>query len=119
MKPRRRRLSLVGLLVVGLLPVVWFLTDWAVFTICLPVLPMSKIPTSANSPCKSRHNEFCGFIVYGQQIQDKLVFCCFKTMKSTYDTRGKSRKYVKLRIEILLGISFLCGNRGLVINCKN
>lgn len=43
MKPRRRRLSLVGLLVVGLLPVVWFLTDWGVFTICLPVLSMSKI----------------------------------------------------------------------------
>ncbi len=43
MKPRRRRLSLVGLLVVGLLPVVWFLTVWVVFTICLPVLSMSKI----------------------------------------------------------------------------
>lgn len=42
MKPRRRRLSLVGMLVVGLLPVVWFLTDWGVFTICLPVLSMSK-----------------------------------------------------------------------------
>ena len=43
MKPRRRRLLLVGLLVIGLLPVVWFLTDWVVFTICLPVLSMSKI----------------------------------------------------------------------------
>ena len=31
-------MSLVGLLVVGLLPVVWFLTDWVVFTICLPIL---------------------------------------------------------------------------------
>lgn len=78
-----------------------------------------EIPTSANSPCESRYNEFAGFIVYGQQIQDKLVFCCFKTMKSTYDTRGKSLKYVKLRIGNLLGIPFLCGNRGLVINCKN
>ncbi len=105
MKPRRRRLSLVGLL-----PVVWFLTDWVVFTVCLPVLSMSKIPTSANSPCESRHNEFCGFIVYGQQKQDKLIFCCFKTMKSIYDTRGKSLKYVKLRIGILLGIPFLCGS---------
>jgi len=27
--------------------------------------------------------------------------------------------YVKLRIGILQGISFLCGNRGLIINCKN
>ena len=43
MKPRRRRLSLVGMLVVGLLPVVWFLTDWVVITIYLPVLSMSKI----------------------------------------------------------------------------
>lgn len=88
MKPRRRRLSLVGLLVVGLLLVVWFLTDWVIFTICLPVLSMSKIPTSANSPCESRHNEFCGFIVYGQQKQDKLIFCCFKTMKSICESKG-------------------------------
>ena len=29
------------------------------------------------------------------------------------------RKYVKLRIGILQGISFLYGNRGLIINCKN
>ena len=43
MKPRRMRSSLVGLLVVGLLLVVWFLTDWGVFTICLPILSMSKI----------------------------------------------------------------------------
>ena len=96
MKPRRRRLSLVGLLVVGLLPVVWFLTDWVVFTICLPFLSMSKIPTSANSPCESRHNEFCSFIVYGQQKQDKLKFCCFKTMKSTYDNKGQISKIRKI-----------------------
>lgn len=43
MKPRRRWLPLVGMQVAGLLPVVWFLTDWGVFTICLPVLSMSKI----------------------------------------------------------------------------
>ena len=48
MKPRRRRLSLVGLLVVGLLPVVWFLTDWVVFTICLPILSPGLLRPSLN-----------------------------------------------------------------------
>ncbi len=48
MKPRRRRLSLVGMLVVGLLPVVWFLTDWVVFTICLPILSPRLLRPSLN-----------------------------------------------------------------------
>ena len=48
MKPRRRRLSLVGLLVVGFLPVVWFLTDWVVFTICLPILSPRLLRPSLN-----------------------------------------------------------------------
>ena len=48
MNPRRRRLSLVGLLVVGLLPVVWFLTDWVVFTICLPILAPRLLRPSLN-----------------------------------------------------------------------
>ena len=48
MKPRRMRLSLVGLLVVGLLPVVWFLTDWVVFTICLPILSPRLLRPSLN-----------------------------------------------------------------------
>ena len=43
MKPRRRRLSLVGLL-----PVVWFLTDWVVFTICLPILSPRLLRPSLN-----------------------------------------------------------------------
>ena len=98
MKPRRRRLSLVGMLVVGLLPVVWFLTDWGVFTICLPVLSMSKHLRPQIHLASLAITNSAVFIVYGQQIQDKLVFCCFKTMKSTYDIRGKSLKYVKLRI---------------------
>ena len=41
-------MSLVGLLVVGLLPVVWFLTDWVVFTICLPILSPRLLRTSLN-----------------------------------------------------------------------
>ena len=48
MKPRRRRLSQVGLLVVGLLPVVWFLTDCVVFTICLPILSPRLLSPSLN-----------------------------------------------------------------------
>ena len=47
-----------------------------------------ETPTSANSPCESRYNEFAGFIVYGQQKQDKLIFCCFKTMKSICGSKG-------------------------------
>lgn len=38
----------VGWLVVGLLPVVWFLTDWVVFTICLPILSPMLLRPSLN-----------------------------------------------------------------------
>ena len=33
---------------VGLLPVVWFLTDWVVFTICLPILSPRLLRPSLN-----------------------------------------------------------------------
>lgn len=33
---------------VGLLPVVWFLTDWVVFTICLPILSPRLLSPSLN-----------------------------------------------------------------------
>ena len=39
---------MVGLLVVGLLPVVWFLTDCVVFTICLPILSPRLLRPSLN-----------------------------------------------------------------------
>ena len=63
----------VGLLVVGLLPVVWFLTDWVVFTICLPILSPMLLSPSLNY-WASAHGMLTRNVV--QMIRMFLVFMC-------------------------------------------
>lgn len=63
----------VGLLVVGLLPVVWFLTDWVVFTICLPILSPMLLRPSLNY-WASAHGMLTRNAV--QMIRMFLVFMC-------------------------------------------
>lgn len=60
-------------LVVGLLPVVWFLTDWVVFTICLPILSPMLLRPSLNY-WASAHGMLTRNAV--QMIRMFLVFMC-------------------------------------------
>ena len=86
MKPRRMRLSLVGMLVVGLLPVVWFLTDWVVFTICLPILSLRLLRPSLND-WASALGTLTRNVVH--RIRMFLVFIC-------NDYRSRSSKFTNV-----------------------
>lgn len=62
-----------GFCVVGLLPVVWFLTDWVVFTICLPILSPMLLRPSLNY-WASAHGMLTRNVVH--RIRMFLVFIC-------------------------------------------
>lgn len=66
-------LPAAGFCVVGLLPVVWFLTDWVVFTICLPILSQMLLSPSLNY-WASAHGMLTRNVV--QMIKMFLVFMC-------------------------------------------
>lgn len=84
-------LPTAGFCVVGLLPVVWFLTDWVVFTICLPILSPRLLSPSLNY-WASAHGMLTRNAVH--RIRMFLVFICndYRSSKFTNESPNLRKK---------------------------
>lgn len=84
-------LPAAGFCVVGLLPVVWFLTDWVVFTICLPILSPMLLSPSLNY-WASAHGMLTRNVVH--RIRMFLVFICndYRSSKFTNESPNLRKK---------------------------